>query len=300
LDKVEKSGIPPYETLEPVVARRYYEKACELARGNPPQPFEVKNISIPGPDTALPAIYYRPRQSDKLPILVFFHGGGYTIGSPTSHDSVCRNLCMEAECLVVSVDYRLAPENPFPAAADDAFAATQWVVENALSLGGDPECIGVGGDSAGGNLSTGVCLRAKQEGGPKLVFQMLIYPGTDMTQSFSSHKTYAKGYLLTATLLAWFHKNYMHNATEDTQWKSSPLHAIDHSGLPPALVLTAGFDPLQDEGKAYAEKLKAAGVPVHYSHYESMPHGFVTQLGYIDKAGEAISECARHLHNAFR
>ncbi len=300
LDKVEQAGIPPYETMEPVVARQYYEKACDLARGNPPQLFEVKNISIPGPRSELPAIYYRARQADSLPILVYFHGGGYTIGSPTSHDSVCRHLCLEADCIVISVDYRLAPEHPFPAAIDDAFAATQWVSEQARALGGDPERIGVGGDSAGGNLSASVCLQAKLETGPKLAFQLLIYPGTDMTQSFSSHETFGQGYLLTSSLIAWFYQNYMPNEPDNTQWRTSPLHANDHSELPPAFVLTAGFDPLQDEGKAYAEKLKAAGVPVSYSHYEGMLHGFITQPGFIDKAREAISECASHLKNAFK
>jgi acetyl esterase len=286
--------------MEPVIARQFYEKASEISRGDPPKPFEVKNITIPGPESELPAIYYRPSDASDLPILVFFHGGGYVIGSPTTHDAVCRHLCVLARCIVISVDYRLAPEHKFPAAPQDAYAATCWVVENAASLGGDPANVAVGGDSAGGNLSAGVCLAAKNAGGPNLVYQLLIYPGTDMTESFPSHKSFGQNYLLTASLIGWFHKNYMDPESDLTNWQASPLHASDHSGLPPAFVLTAGFDPLQDEGKAYAEKLKVAGVDVTYSHYEGMLHGFITQPGLLDKAIDAINECAELLRSAFK
>ena len=299
LDKIRLAGIPPYDTLGPVVARQYYDKACEMARGSPPVPAQVRDILIPGPATSLRARVYRPRDEANLPILVFFHGGGYTIGSLHSHDAVCRHLSVEGDCIVVAVDYRLAPEHPFPAAPDDAYAATCWVAKHGAQLGGDPQRIAVGGDSAGGNLSAVTCLQAKTCGGPKLVFQLLIYPGTDMTRSFPSHKAYGEGYLLTTALIDWFHDNYLGSQGREVDWMASPLHAADLQGLPPAHVITAGFDPLQDEGIAFGEKLEAAGVRVSFSHYPGMLHGFITQPGFITDARVALTECAGELRRAF-
>lgn len=300
LEKLEASGIPPYETVEPVVARKLYQRACEGSRGSPPAPFEISTLAIPGPATQLPAVVYRATDKTDLPVLVYFHGGGFTIGSTSSHDSVCRHLCVEANCIVVSVDYRLAPEHKFPAALDDAYAATRWIAENAGALGGDPGRIAVGGDSAGGNLSAVVCLLARDSAGPDLCFQLLIYPGTDMTESFPSHRTFGEGYLLTSSLLSWFHDNYTPADMDHRDWRVSPLHAQSHAGLPPAHIITAGFDPLQDEGKAYAEKLEASGVPVSFRHYEGMLHGFITQYAYVDQARAALSDCAARLAAAFR
>jgi len=299
LDRVEQSGIPPYYRMTPEVARQFYEKACETGRGTPPEPFAVEEIDIPGPAGKLPALCYRPSEQKGLPVLIYFHGGGYTIGSPSSHDAVCRYLCMGADCLVVSVDYRLAPEHQFPAAMEDAFAATCWVAEHADELGGDPGRLAVGGDSAGGNLSAVTCLMARNAGYPRICYQLLIYPGTDMTESFPSHRSYGDGYLLTNRLIRWFHQNYLPADTDLLDWQASPLHAQDHGNLPPALVITAGYDPLQDEGRAYAEKLAAAGVPVSFSHYEGMLHGFITQPRFIDKARAALGECSGQLRIAF-
>jgi acetyl esterase len=299
LDKIEESGIPPYETQSPEVARVYYDKACEVARGDPPEPYRVQEITIPGPASELRARCYRASEQPGLPILVFFHGGGYTIGSLDSHDAVCRHLCVEADCLVVSVDYRLGPENKFPAAVEDAYAALCWVARHADELQGDATRLAVGGDSAGGNLSAVTCLNAREAGFPDICFQLLIYPGTDMTESFPSHREFGEGYLLTRSLLYWFRTSYLRDASDRKDWRGSPLHAADHRDLPAAHVITAGYDPLQDEGKAYADKLQAAGVPVTYTHYEGMLHGFITQPGYVDKCLEALRECGARLREAF-
>jgi len=299
LDKVEQSGIPAYETMAPEVARKFYDKACEIARGEPPAPFAVEDISLPGPAGDLTARCYRSSGQTDLPILMFFHGGGYTIGSLDSHDAVCRHLCIEADCLVVAIDYRLAPEHKFPAAIEDAYAATCWVAEHASDLGGDSSRIAVAGDSAGGNLSAVTCLKAREAGYPDICYQVLIYPGTDMTESFPSHRDFGEGYLLTSSLIDWFHNNYLPENVDPRDWHGSPLHAPDHTGLPAAHVITAGYDPLQDEGKAYAEKLTASGVPVSYKHYEGMLHGFITQPGFIDKSREALLECSSNLKLIF-
>ena len=299
LQKVKESGVPPYESLPLDAARRYYDKACAVARGEPPEPYLIEDFTIPGPANKLKVRSYRSSERSGLPILLFFHGGGYTIGSLDSHDAVCRHLCVGADCLVISVDYRLAPENKFPAAVEDAFSALNWVAGHANDLHADASRLAVGGDSAGGNLSAVTCLNARAVGFPDICFQLLIYPGTDMTESFPSHRAFGDGYLLTSSLLYWFRTNYLREAKDRLDWRGSPLLAEDHRALPAAHIITAGFDPLQDEGKAYANKLKAAGVPVTYSHYEGMLHGFITQPGYVDKSLEALRECGARLRQAF-
>lgn len=299
LDKIEQSGTPAYDTLPVQEARLLYDKASELAQGEPPTPETMLALKIPGPASQIDVLLYKPDESYGLPVLIYFHGGGYTIGSLKSHDCVCRTLCMEAQCIVISVDYRLAPEHKYPAAVDDCFTATQWIANNAISLGGDPQRIAVGGDSAGGNLAAVVCIKAREAGGPQLVHQLLIYPGTDMSCSFPSHKKFAQGYRLTSELIDWFYQQYFEPDSDTDSWLASPLNADDLSGLPPAFVLSAGFDPLQDEDKAYADKLDQAGVPVKYSHYEGMLHGFIAMPGLFDKAKEALSECAVELRKAF-
>lgn len=299
LDKIEAAGIPAYETLSPAQARELYEKACQSARGKPPELLSVRDTTIPGPATDLDAVVYRNSDESNLPVLVYFHGGGFTIGSTATHDAVCRTLCMIAECIVISVGYRLAPENPYPAALDDAMAATCWVAENTGSLGADPSRIAVGGDSAGGNLAAVVCLLAKQQQFPDLAFQLLIYPATDLTESFPSHEKFGQGYLLTASLINWFHGNYLGQKSDPAHWLVSPLYAREFQGLPPACIVTAGFDPLQDEGRAYGENLERAGIPVCYRHYPGMLHGFFTQPGYIDQARKALQDCGQILRKTF-
>jgi acetyl esterase len=245
-------------------------------------------------------LLYRPGAENNLPLLVYFHGGGYTIGSLQSHDGVCRALCVEAGCIVVSVDYRLAPEHKYPAAVDDAWAATEWLTANAASLGGDANRVAVGGDSAGGNLAAVVCHMAQQADGPAIVFQLLIYPGTEMSCGFPSHETFGKDYRLTRELIAWFYGHYFSSGDDTAHWRASPLNADNFSGLPAAFVVSAGYDPLQDEGEAYAKKLEQAGVPVTHSHYPGMMHGFITMPGAIDQAQAALSECAAQLRAAFQ
>lgn len=299
LDLAAQGRRPQYETLTPVEARAQYDAASAGVQGDPPVPFETREIEIPGPGGALPARVYRATDDAALPLLVFFHGGGYVFGSLNSHDAACRHLCVEAECIVVSIDYRLAPEHRFPAAVDDAWAATRWISDHAAALGGDPTRLAVGGDSAGGNLAAVVCQLAKAEGAPGIVFQLLIYPGTDLSLSLPSHKKFGEGYLLTSNLIDWFMDHYFAPGSDRTDPRASPLFAEDCAGLPPALILSAGYDPLQDEDRAYVEKLGAAGVPVLYSHYEGMLHGFITMPGFLDKAREALNECAGALRTAF-
>ena len=299
LDAIEKSGTPPIDAHSPAQARILYDQASELVKGELTEVHAINKILIQGHESEIPALLYRPSAESGLPLLVYFHGGGYVIGSLASHDCVCRTICEDAQCLVISVDYRLAPEHKYPAAINDAWAATQWVAANAKFVGGDENRIAIGGDSAGGNLAAVVCLRAKAANAPRLLFQLLIYPGTEMNCTFPSHKEFGKGYRLTNDLIDWFYTHYFSPQDDLSHWKASPLNANDLSDLPPALVLSAGFDPLQDENTAYVEKLTKAGVVVKHSHYETMMHGFITMPGALDKAKIAISECARELVQAF-
>lgn len=300
LKKMDESGAALMHDVSPPDARLMYDKASEIFGGTPPEPLAIEAISIPGPsDKEMEAWLYRPNKNKNLPVLLYFHGGGYTIGSLASHDCVCRALCVESQCIVISLDYRLAPEHKYPAALNDAWAATQWLAANGATLGADPERIAVGGDSAGGNLAAVVSLLARDAGSPNIIFQLLIYPGTEMSCSFASHETFGSGYRLTKELIAWFYEHYFCPTDDILHWHASPLNANDFSGLPAAFVLSAGFDPLQDEDKAYADKLAEAGVPVIYSHYEGMIHGFITMPGVIDKAAEALTECAKQLKQAF-
>jgi len=212
---------------------------------------------------------------------------------------VCRQLALGARCAVFSVDYRLAPEHPFPAAVDDCFFATEYVHRNADSLKVDANRIAVGGDSAGGNLAAVVSLMARDRGEPALACQMLIYPATDQRCEFPSHERNGEGYLLTRDGIRFFRGGYLPNAADRTDWRASPLLAARHAGLPPALVLTAGYDPLLDEGREYAERLKAAGVEVGYKEYSDMVHGFVLFGGVVDAASTAVAECCGQLRRAF-
>jgi acetyl esterase len=231
-----------------------------------------------------------------LPALVFFHGGGWTIGDLDTHDVVCRQLAIGARCVVFSVDYRLAPESPFPAAVEDCVSATRYVLRNSHSLKIDPARIAVGGDSAGGNLAAVVALAMRGEG---IAFQLLIYPATDQRCEFPSHRRNGTGYLLTSEGIEYFRGCYLPNRKDWTDWRASPLLASDHSNLPPAFVLTAGYDPLVDEGRAYADALAKAGVEVAYREYADMVHGFVLFGGVIDGANAALAECCEQLRSAF-
>jgi len=260
------------------------------------------DASIPGPGGAIPVRIYRPLGShagDILPALLFFHGGGWVFGNLDSHDRLCRALANAARCCVVAVDYRLAPEHPFPAAVDDAIAAITHVVRHASALGVDAQRIAAAGDSAGGNLAAVAALHFRDHGGPRLALQALLYPVTDLRMASDSYRTLATGYVLTAERMAWFARQYLRHAQDALDWRASPLLAASLAGLPPALVVTASHDPLVDEGRLYAERLDAAGVPVQYRCHDGMIHGFMTMAGAIEGGRTAIDETAAALRRAF-
>jgi acetyl esterase len=296
LERVARSPLPPYHTVPAFVARRIYRDTRSALA---PQAPEIAQARLLVFSNALAVRAYRPVLDEELPALVFFHGGGWTIGDLDTHDVVCRQLALGARCAVFSVDYRLAPEHPFPAAVDDCFFATRFVFENAKTLGVDPQRIAVGGDSAGGNLAAVVALMARDGDGPPLAYQLLIYPATDQRCQFPSHERNGEGYLLTKDGIRFFRAGYLPHEKDRTDWRASPLLAASHAGLPPALVLTAGYDPLLDEGRAYAERLAKAGVEVSYREFSDMVHGFVLFGGALDAANAAVAECCERLRSAF-
>lgn len=256
---------------------------------------KIENRTFPGPACDIPVRIYTPvaAGTTPLPCLVYFHGGGWVIGDLETHEGACRLLANDSGCRVISVDYRLAPEHVFPAAADDCFAAVKWASENASQLGIDPNRIAVGGDSAGGNLGAVVCQMARDAGGPAIAFQLLIYPATDMTLATASKTENATGYFLEAKLMDYFYAHYVPKGTDPNDPRLSPLRAKSLAGLPPAYVITAQYDVLRDEGRMYAEKLQAAGVKATLINYPSMIHGFVTMAGAIAAARPAIADAAK-------
>jgi len=235
-----------------------------------------------------------------LPGIVYFHGGGWVIGDLDTHDVQCRQLTAEAGITVVAVDYRLAPEHKFPAAVDDAWAATRWVAAHGSELGLDARRLAVAGDSAGGNLAAVVALLAREAGAPAIALQVLVYPVTDVSAESQSYRDFAEGYLLTRESMRWFTNHYLKSASDADDWRASPLRAQSLAGLPPALVVTAGFDPLRDEGAAYAARLTDAGVRVDYVSYGGMIHGFMPMGRLIDTGNRAISHVAASLRQALR
>ena len=262
----------------------------------------VEDRDIPGPNGPIRIRLYWPEGADParpLPVYVNFHGSGYVVLSIDTHDGTCRALCNGVGCIVVGVDYCKAPEHKFPKPVEDCWASLQWVAENAAALGADPARIAIGGDSAGGCLTAVTAQRAKQEGGPALVFQLLVYPVTDTDEERESYKTFAEGYVLTAEAMTWFFDCYFSDAAERADVRAAPLRADDLSGLPPAMVMTASHDPLFDEGRDYAERLQAAGVPTDYRNYEGHIHGFWTATGQFDVAAEAHATACAALRRAF-
>jgi acetyl esterase len=286
----EEMGIPPFEELTPESARATFAAFKDLA---PPGPemASVEDRTVEG----VPVRSYRPEGEGPLPVLVWFHGGGWVIGSVEESDVTARTLADRSGAIVVSVDYRLAPEHPFPAAPDDCIAVTRWVLDHAAELGGDGGRVAIGGDSAGGNLAAVVAHALRGE----LSFQLLVYPATDATMSHPSIEENAEGYLLTKNAMEWFFGHYTNAAGVDrTDARLSPLYNTDWSGLPPALVITAEFDPLRDEGEAYAAKLRDAGVAADVSRYDGQIHGFFT-LGALMPAGDlAVDEATTALAKA--
>ena len=257
----------------------------------------VEDLEVPGPDGPLPVRVYRPDGAAvPAPVVVFFHGGGWVLGSIATHDATCRGLANRTGAVYVSVDYRLAPEHPYPAAPEDCYAATCWVVDHAADLGVDPGRLAVAGDSAGGNLAAVVCQMARDRSGPAIAFQLLVYPVTDLDlDRWPSMEENADGPLLTREGMDWFARHYVGTLPFTGDPYASPIRAADLSGLPPAYVATAGHDPLRDEGAGYAEALAAAGVTVGYDNFATMIHGFVGFADVVPAAGEARDRIAAAL-----
>lgn len=298
LDQMAAQGMPPMHMLTVEENREAFAAIVALG-GEPEAVGTAEDREIPGPLGSIPIRIYTPRGDGPFPVLVFFHGGGWVVGSLDSHDPVCRVLANEAGCIVVSVDYRLAPEHRFPAAAEDSYAATQWVAANAATIGGDPTRIAVGGDSAGGNLAAVVALMTRDRGTPRIAYQMLIYPVTDYySPGTVSYRENADGYLLTRDSMIWFWNHYTPHEADARNLYASPLQAADLSGLPPALVLTAEFDPLRDEGEAYAARLRAAGVPVEAERLAGMIHGCINMIGVLDAGRKILDDAATALCTA--
>jgi acetyl esterase len=249
---------------------------------------------------SVPVRLYRPTATQTpQPVLVYLHGGGWTIGDLDTHDVLCRQLAREGACAVVSVDYRMGPEHRFPVAVEDCVEAFSWVQAQVQALHLDASRMAVGGDSAGGNLAAALCLVQREAGRPMPAFQMLIYPATDMRAVAPSHTTNGQGYMLTNDSINWYRGNYIADQADWSDWRASPLLASSHAGLPPALVLTAGFDPLRDEGLQYANALSAAGVPTQYVCFERQIHGFITMGRVIEEAHTAVGLCGTALRRAW-
>jgi len=302
LDLMIERNVPLTHTLSPTDARAFYRERRSFTQPVPPDVAESRDLQATGPQGPIPMRLIRPAGSqatDVLPVLVYYHGGGWVIGDLDTHDTLCRQLANGAGCAVVAVDYRMGPEHRFPAAVIDAVAATHWVRAQARELRLDASRLAVGGDSAGGNLAAVVALSARESGDLPIAFQLLIYPATDQHRAFPSHASNGKGYLLETATMDYFTGHYIADKAQYDDWRASPLLHADLSRLPPALVLTAGFDPLRDEGAAYAEKLTAAGNRASYVCFERQIHGFITMGKVIDEANAAVAMCAAELKRAF-
>jgi len=293
LEAAASSPLPTLDKVPVFAARRLYAERCARVMPKAPEA-TTRLLLVPGG----PVIRaYRPAATAKeaLPALVFFHGGGWSIGDLDTHDVLCRQLALGARCAVFSVEYRLAPESPFPAAVEDCISATQYVLHQAGNLKIHRHLVAVGGDSAGGNLAAVVALAMKQA----VAFQLLIYPATDQRMQSASLARNGEGYLLTRTMMDKFRANYLPRREDHADWRASPLLAKDLAGVAPAFVLTAGFDPLLDEGRDYAERLAREGVEVAYRCYEDMIHGFILMGGVLESANTAVAECCAALRRAF-
>ncbi|MDX2166776.1 MAG: alpha/beta hydrolase [Deltaproteobacteria bacterium] len=300
LDQLESMGGKSLSEMGVSEARQMMEMMSQM-RGAPVEVASAVDRTIPGPQADIPVRVYTPQGTAPFPLLVYFHGGGWVLGSLETHDGICRALASGAGCVVVSVDYRLAPEHRYPAAADDCYAATQWAAARAAELGADARRVAIGGDSAGGNLTAVVAQMARDRGGPALAFQLLIYPVTDATNlETASYRDNATGYLLTTADMHWFWDHYLGDGRpRAAEPYASPLKATSLAGLPPALVLTAEFDPLRDEGEAYARALEEAGVPARLTRYQGMIHGFFGMGALLDQANAAVKEACGNLRLAF-
>ncbi len=294
----EMAGLPPMQTLPVDAVRAGTEKRLALGGRRVPVG-DIEDRAIAGPGGELKLRIYTPKGKGPFPLVVFFHGSGFVICSLDTHDTLCRHLCAGASAVVVSVDYRLAPEHKFPAAPDDCLAATRWAGAHAAELNADPARIALAGDSAGGNLAAVTALRVRDEGGPALCAQLLIYPVTDADTNNASYRQNAEGYGLTREGMIWFWNHYLGHPRDGASPHASPLRARDLSGLPPAFVQTAEYDPLRDEGEQYASRLIAAGVPTRLVRYDGMNHGFFFWYDRIDTTRMAVKEACHWLRARF-
>lgn len=293
LKEMAAADAPPMTEMAPADARAMYR---EMNAANTRAPMhEVTDTDAEG----VPVRIYRPGPEDNLPCLVYYHGGGWVIGDLETHDNICRNLARDAHCVVIATDYRLAPEHPFPAPLDDCYSVVRWVAANAGELNIDASRIALGGDSAGGNLTACVSLKIKQEGGPSVVHQLMIYPVTDAAMDTGSYEANGDGYLLTRDSMQWFFDHYLGHGANRLDPYISPLRAGDLAGLPSATIITAEFDPLRDEGEAYGEKLQAAGVDTLIQRFDGMVHAFFAMTDLLPAARDATDLAAKRLKNAF-
>jgi acetyl esterase len=294
MEKAVQDGRPKLNTLPHAVGRQAVDKMSEDSEADPPQVGETVDGDFAGPGGKIRFRRYRPQgaAAGSLPTLIYYHGGGFVIGNIETHDSTCRRVANKSRCQVISIDYRLSPEHPFPAPIDDGVAAFRHIRDNAASFGADAKRLAVGGDSAGGAIAAVVCqvLRDAGEQGP--AFQMLIYPATDSSKQSASRVAFAEGYFLTKDLMEWFWKAYVPAGTDLADLRLSPLLAKDFKGLPPAFVLTAGYDPLRDEGRAYADRLIDAGIKTTYVNYPGTIHGFFSLTRFLSQGLKANDEAA--------
>lgn len=298
LEQMKQMDAPAIHTLEPEQAREMIK--LMTPKGDVEEVGSVEDRAIPGPDGEIPIRIYKPinSRSTSLPILVFYHGGGWVVGDLDSHDAMCRSFTNGAECIVVSVDYRLAPEHKFPAAVDDSFAAFEWVYNHAEEIGGDSSHIAVAGDSAGGNLAAVVAIKVKESQILKLTYQLLIYPTTGVGHTSSYVEFGEKDLIIPNEAITWYREHYWNDPSDENHPYYSVYSYKDVSGLAPAMIITAQCDPTLDDGKLYAEKLKAAGVDVEYRKYPGMIHGFMAMEG-LDKGKQAMHDACAALKKAF-
>jgi acetyl esterase/lipase len=290
------AGRPPLDTLSPVEARAASALGRQIVQPEPREMKRVENLSAPSPDGSIPLRLYVSNTAPANPAgLVFYHGGGWTIGDLDGYDVLCRQIADESGLVVISVDYRLAPEHKFPAAVIDAIAATEWIAANAAKLGFDPARMFVGGDSAGGNLAAVVSINARDQGAPKIAGQVLIYPGVDGRMSHPSHRDPETSVLLTHALTRYFYGHYLRSAADVDDWRVSPGHVKDLSRLPQAFVVSARADPLYDEDEEYSQRLRDAGVKVTHRSYAGQFHGFITMGRLIPEANQLVSEISQWL-----
>jgi acetyl esterase len=297
LDALNAGADLDVTALSPVQMRAVFDTMVLPGDGTPVA--EVQDRGVPGPDGEIPVRVYTPEGRGPHPALVYFHGGGFVIGGLETHDGTCRDLAAGAGCVVVSVDYRLAPEHPFPAAPEDCHAVTRWVAEHAGEIDVDASRIAVGGDSAGGNLAAVVSLLCRDRGGPALVHQLLVYPVTDHAFDTESYESNAEGYMLSRDLMRGFWGHYLTRPEQGEDALASPLRAKDLTGVAPATLITAEFDPLRDEGEAYAQRLIAAGVPTRLTRYDGVFHGFFAMGSVIDKGRAAVAQAISALRESF-